>query len=449
MADPTYQNPTFGIIKTKTNSEDNTATKIGVQNDDGTINWILKSSIVPDNYSNIVYVNTSNPNSATIFDLNNPPVTNDDELKEDVTNLYIASDASTWVYKTTSDVYVTKIISSISNFFIAGTTTDAGGNKTVAIERTGTVAGSPATSSNQFVTKAQHDLKGDMTTNTAQTVTGVKTFLDVDVQINSNTPAKVLSFTHGSDTVNAGIVRFMKSRGNLNSPLAVAIGDFLGGINFSAYISGFTSNRSYLGAIMTSLSGISQYFVTGNSNTNSIPTLLIHENGNVGVGAIGGDLTSTLTAPNAKLHVKSAGTTTGNALLIQNSAGTDLVTVKDTGVTTFNNRVTGANATVSTEFPTFGQVQIKDSQIEVGASGDVQTAWDGQTIIFNTSCTITVPATLPNSFTFNAVTLAGVTVTWAITAPFTWLFGTPTATPQMSTLNFTRRGSTNSIILLQ
>jgi hypothetical protein len=46
--------------------------------------------------SKIVYVNAVSPTTATIFDLNNPPTTNDDGLKNDSQNLYIGSDGSTW-----------------------------------------------------------------------------------------------------------------------------------------------------------------------------------------------------------------------------------------------------------------------------------------------------------------------------------------------------------------
>lgn len=107
-------------------------------------------------YSKIVYVNSTDPASATIFDLNNPPTVNDDSLKNDVNNLYIGNDASTWVYVTTPAGYVTKTIGSGgSNFYLSGTTIDSGSNKSAAIERTGTVGGAPATASNHFMTKAQ------------------------------------------------------------------------------------------------------------------------------------------------------------------------------------------------------------------------------------------------------------------------------------------------------
>jgi hypothetical protein len=46
--------------------------------------------------SKIVYVNATSPTTATIFDLANPPVTNDNALKNDSQNLYIGSNGSTW-----------------------------------------------------------------------------------------------------------------------------------------------------------------------------------------------------------------------------------------------------------------------------------------------------------------------------------------------------------------
>jgi len=93
---------------------------------------------LPVNYSKIVYVNATSPITATIFDTENPPVTNDNLLKNDVANLYIGTDASTWVYN--SSTYVTKSVTATSsNFYLAGTTTDAGNTKTGHITRSGAV----------------------------------------------------------------------------------------------------------------------------------------------------------------------------------------------------------------------------------------------------------------------------------------------------------------------
>jgi len=98
------------------------------------------NNALPTSYSKIVYVNTTSPTTATIFDLENPPVTNDNLLKNDDLNLYIGTDASTWVYLAGTG-YVTKTISSAtSNFYNAGTTIDAGNSKTSHITRSGNIS---------------------------------------------------------------------------------------------------------------------------------------------------------------------------------------------------------------------------------------------------------------------------------------------------------------------
>jgi len=88
---------------------------------------------LPTTYTKIVYVNTTSPTTATIFDLNNPPVTNDNALKNDVNNLYIGTDSSTWVYN--GSTYTTKVVPATSNFYVNGTPVDAGNNKDLPINR--------------------------------------------------------------------------------------------------------------------------------------------------------------------------------------------------------------------------------------------------------------------------------------------------------------------------
>jgi len=63
-------------------------------------------------FSNLVYVNDVNANTATIFDLNNPPTTNDDALKQNDSYLYIGTDGSTWVWNTSSNTYTTYVFPS-------------------------------------------------------------------------------------------------------------------------------------------------------------------------------------------------------------------------------------------------------------------------------------------------------------------------------------------------
>jgi hypothetical protein len=89
---------------------------------------------------------------------------------------------------------------------------------------------------------------------------------------------------------------------------------------------------------------------------------------------------------------------------------------------------------------------VVDSQIEVNSNRNISNLWNGKTVLFTANCTITVPATLLSQLGFVFRTLAGVTVTWVITAPFTWET-TPTITPEKTTGSFMRRGSTNTILL--
>lgn len=92
--------------------------------------------------------------------------------------------------------------------------------------------------------------------------------------------------------------------------------------------------------------------------------------------------------------------------------------------------------------------QDVSNQLEVNSSQAISSNWHGKTVLFTANCTITVPASLPQSFIFNGITLPGVNVTWAITAPHTWLFGTPSVTAEKQIFTFTKRGATNSILLL-
>lgn len=92
-------------------------------------------------------------------------------------------------------------------------------------------------------------------------------------------------------------------------------------------------------------------------------------------------------------------------------------------------------------------LQSKDTQVLVGASTNVQNSWSGKTVYFTANCTITVPSTLDAAFLdFGFRTMTGVTVTWAITAPFTWET-TPTTTPEKTDGLFTRYNAGNSIII--
>jgi len=88
-------------------------------------------------FAKVVYFNNTDINAATIFDIENPPITNDNTLKNDASNLYIGTDGKTWVWN--GSAYIAYTPPNATPFLIAGTTTDAGANKTANITRTGSV----------------------------------------------------------------------------------------------------------------------------------------------------------------------------------------------------------------------------------------------------------------------------------------------------------------------
>lgn len=53
----------------------------------------------------LIYTNTPNPNSSTIFDDENPPVANDDAFKQNSQYLYVSSDGAQWTWNGTA--YIT------------------------------------------------------------------------------------------------------------------------------------------------------------------------------------------------------------------------------------------------------------------------------------------------------------------------------------------------------
>lgn len=99
-----------------------------------------KPPIVPNEYATLVYVNDLSPNTATIFDIVTPPITNDDDLKEDSNNLYIGTDLSNWIWDSIISLYKTEQVLDTSNFNYTGTTIPAGNNKTADIERSGGIS---------------------------------------------------------------------------------------------------------------------------------------------------------------------------------------------------------------------------------------------------------------------------------------------------------------------
>ena len=88
-----------------------------------------------DGLTKTVYVNALSPTTATIFDVENPPLNNDDTLKNEVTNMYVGTDGSIWT--TDGTTYKTYTAPSKTAWFINGTAIDNGSDKTGDIKHTG------------------------------------------------------------------------------------------------------------------------------------------------------------------------------------------------------------------------------------------------------------------------------------------------------------------------
>ena len=85
-----------------------------------------------------MYINAVSPIGATIFDTENPPVTNNNALKNLDNALYIATNGSTW--NSNGTTYTTYTIPDKTPWLLGGTaSTDAGTDKTNAIYRKGRV----------------------------------------------------------------------------------------------------------------------------------------------------------------------------------------------------------------------------------------------------------------------------------------------------------------------
>jgi hypothetical protein len=76
----------------------------------------------------------------------------------------------------------------------------------------------------------------------------------------------------------------------------------------------------------------------------------INHNGNVGIGA---NVFSVAVQPTARLQIRGAGTTTGVALLVENSSGTARFTVRDDGAFAFAG---GTVAVAETGWTTFANL---------------------------------------------------------------------------------------------
>jgi hypothetical protein len=91
--------------------------------------------------------------------------------------------------------------------------------------------------------------------------------------------------------------------------------------------------------------------------------------------------------------------------------------------------------------------QVIDSDFLINANTILSAIHNGKTLYIEGFRTITIPTNLPADFKCCFKTKLGGEITWAITAPFVYSYGTPTATPELRDALLTRELNTNNIYL--
>lgn len=90
-----------------------------------------------------------------------------------------------------------------------------------------------------------------------------------------------------------------------------------------------------------------------------------------------------------------------------------------------------------------------ENQVEVAVSMDADSSWHGKTVLFTANVTIIIPATgLPVGWNFEGITMPSCEVTWGISSPKVWLFGTPAVTPEKKIFTVMQQKSNSNNILL-
>ena len=127
----------------------------------------------------------------------------------------------------------------------------------------------------------------------------------------------------------------------------------------------------------------------------------------------------------------------------------DALTLKANSASpTFTGSVVVPDATADNQAVSLGQ--LLRPQIEVSGNNPTDSAWNGKEITFITNGILTVQGTLPEQFNF-ALRADNSTITWAITAPFTWRVDGLTVGTAPPTMNsgqiayVSRRLNTNEI----
>jgi trimeric autotransporter adhesin len=123
-----------GMVVFNLTEDNSVGLRIGLYVNDG-IKWLLllAEEEQVSQFSNIVYVNSITPSSATVFDTNSPPQNHNASLSQNSQNLYIGNSGLAYTWDGQS--YVSFNPNSNTPWNIRGSSVDAGNDKNSNIER--------------------------------------------------------------------------------------------------------------------------------------------------------------------------------------------------------------------------------------------------------------------------------------------------------------------------
>ena len=162
----------------------------------------------------------------------------------------------------------------------------------------------------------------------------------LNIYSTSTTTERGIRVHQNSNNAAGASIGFRKSRGTSDSsPSAVTNGTIIGAFVFNGYSGSAYSrdNALFGGSITGSVSSgnvpTSIFFISGATDNEFHPDLLIHSNGRTGIGSVGnGDITTSVIAPDAMLHIYGEGSTSSTyAIHAENSSGTDLLVQQNDG----------------------------------------------------------------------------------------------------------------------
>lgn len=97
----------------------------------------------------------------------------------------------------------------------------------------------------------------------------------------------------------------------------------------------------------------------------------------------------------------------------------------------------------------FSNKQDISNQIEVTLPVSIHDNWHGKTVKFNGTGLLTIPNSFINSaMCFEGITKIGTSLSWAITSPKTFEFGTPPTIGEKQIFTFMQNDGQNSIMIL-